>query len=287
MQKEIVILDGARTPFGEFCSSLKDVTAIDLGVVASKEAIKRSGVKAEQIKHVVFGNALQTSNDAIYMARHVGLKTGLPITTPAMTISRICGSGLQAIVSASQLLLLDEAEFALAGGAENMSQCPHAIRGARWGFDLGKGELEDTLWSSLTDPYCGFSMALTAENLAEKFKISRQEQDEFAYRSQKQAALAWEKCWLKEEIAPVELKSRKGESYFVDKDEHMRETTLEGLAKLRPYFRKDGFVTAGNASGICDGASAVVLTTKEKAQSSGLDRKEHMSELQSPTNLVC
>src|SRR3990172_3272679 len=268
--KEIVILDGARTPFGEFCSSLKDVTAIDLGVVASKEAIKRSQVKPDQINHVVFGNALQTSADAIYMARHVGLKSGLPISTPAMTINRLCGSGLQAIVSASQLLLLDEAEFVLAGGGENMSQSPHVIRGARWGFDLGKGQLEDTLWSSLTDPYCGFSMALTAENLAEKFKITRQEQDEFAYRSQKQAALAWEKSWLKEEIAPVELKNRKGESYLVDKDEHMRETTLEGLAKLRPYFRKDGFVTAGNASGICDGASAVVLTTKEKAQKLGL-----------------
>ncbi|EQB62929.1 MAG: Acetyl-CoA acetyltransferase [candidate division Zixibacteria bacterium RBG-1] len=267
--KEIVILDGARTPFGEFCSSLKDVTAIDLGVVASKEAIKRSQVKPDQINHVVFGNALQTSADAIYMARHVGLKSGLPISTPAMTINRLCGSGLQAIVSASQLLLLDEAEFVLAGGGENMSQSPHVIRGARWGFDLGKGQLEDTLWSSLTDPYCGFSMALTAENLAEKFKIPRQEQDEFAYRSQRQAALAWEKSWLKEEIAPVELK-KKGESYLVDKDEHMRETTLEGLAKLRPYFRKDGFVTAGNASGICDGASAVVLTTKEKAQKLGL-----------------
>ncbi len=270
MQKEIVILEGARTPFGEFCSSLKDVTAIDLGVVASKEAIKRSGVKPEQINHVVFGNALQTSSDAIYMARHVGLKTGLPITTPAMTISRICGSGLQAIVCAGQLLLLDEADFVLAGGAENMSQCPHVIRGARWGFDLGKGELEDTLWSSLTDPYCGFSMAMTAENLAEKLKISRQEQDEFAFRSQKQAKAAWEKCWLKEEIAPVELKNRKGETFLVEKDEHMRETTLEGLAKLRPYFRKDGFVTAGNASGICDGGAAVVLTTKEKAQKLGV-----------------
>lgn len=268
--KEIVILDGARTPFGEFCSSLKDVTAIDLGVVAAKEAIRRSQVKPEQINHVVFGNALQTSSDAIYLARHVGLKSGLPISTPAMTINRLCGSGLQAMVSGAQLLLLDEAEFVLAGGAENMSQAPHVIRGGRWGLSLGQGQLEDTLWSSLTDPYCGCSMAITAENLAEKYKISRQEQDEYAYRSQKQAALAWQNCWVKEEIAPVEIKNRKGESILVDKDEHMRETTLEGLAKLKAYFRKDGFVTAGNASGICDGAAAVVLTTKEKAQKSGL-----------------
>lgn len=268
--KEIVILEGARTPFGEFCSSLKDVTAIDLGVVASKEAIKRSQVKPDQINHVVFGNALQTSADAIYLARHVGLKSGLPISTPAMTINRLCGSGLQAMVSGAQLLLLDEADFVLAGGAENMSQAPHVIRGARWGFDLGRGQLEDTLWSSLTDPYCGCSMAITAENLAEKYKISRQEQDEYAHRSQKHAEMAWQKCWIKEEIAPVEIKTRKGESILVEKDEHMRETSLESLAKLKPYFRKDGFVTAGNASGICDGAAAVVLTTKEKAQKSGL-----------------
>lgn len=268
--KEIVILDGARTPFGEFCSSLKDVSATDLGVVASKEAVQRSQVKPEQINHVVFGNALQTSSDAIYLARHVGLKSGLPISTPAMTINRLCGSGLQAMVSGAQLLLLDEAEFVLAGGAENMSQAPHVIRGGRWGLDLGKGQLEDTLWSSLTDPYCGCSMAITAENLAEKYKISRQEQDEYAHRSQKQAGLAWQKCWIKEEIAPVEIKNRKGESILVEKDEHMRETTLEGLAKLKPYFRKDGFVTAGNASGICDGAAAVVLTTKEKAEKSRL-----------------
>lgn len=270
MSKEIVILDGARTPFGEFCSSLKDVSATDLGVVAAKEAIKRSQVKPEQFNHVVFGNALQTSADAIYLARHVGLKSGLPISTPAMTINRLCGSGLQAMVSGAQLLLLDEADFVLAGGAENMSQAPHVIRGGRWGFDLGRGQLEDTLWSSLTDPYCGCSMAITAENLAEKYKISRQEQDEYAHRSQKQAEMAWQKCWIKEEIAPVGIKNRKGESILVEKDEHMRETTLEGLAKLKPYFRKDGFVTAGNASGICDGAAAVVLTTKEKAQKSGL-----------------
>ena len=270
MSKEIVILDGARTPFGEFCSSLKDVSATDLGVVAAKEAIKRSHVKPEQINHVVFGNALQTSADAIYLARHVGLKSGLPISTPAMTINRLCGSGLQAMVSGAQLLLLDEADFILAGGAENMSQAPHVIRGGRWGFNLGQGQLEDTLWSALTDPYCGCSMAITAENLAEKYKISRQEQDEYAHRSQKQAGLAWQKCWIKEEIAPVEIKGRKGESILVEKDEHMRETTLDGLAKLKPYFRKDGFVTAGNASGICDGAAAVVLTTKEKAEKSGL-----------------
>ena len=270
MSKEIVILDGARTPFGEFCGSLKDVSATDLGVVASKEAIQRSQVKPDQINHVVFGNALQTSADAIYLARHVGLKSGLPISTPAMTINRLCGSGLQAMVSGAQLLLLDEADFVLAGGAENMSQAPHVIRGGRWGLDLGKGQLEDTLWSSLTDPYCGCSMAITAESLAEKYKISRQEQDEYAHRSQKQAGLAWQKCWIKEEIAPVEIKNRKGESILVEKDEHMRETSLENLAKLKPYFRKDGFVTAGNASGICDGAAAVVLTTKEKAEKSGL-----------------
>lgn len=267
MAKEIVVLNGARTPFAEFCGSLRSVSAIDLGVIAAGEAIKRSGIKKEWIEHVVFGNAMQTSGDAIYCARHIGLKCGLPQTVPGLTLNRICGSGLQAIIYGAQLIMLGEAEFVLAGGTENMSQCPHVIRGARWGLELGKGQMEDSLWVSLVDSYNNMGMAITAENLAERYKISREMQDEFAYRSHMTAANAQKKGWLNEEIVPVEQKNRKGEVTIVDQDEHIRsDTSLAALAKLRPVFKKDGGVTAGNASGINDGAAAVVLTDRDKAR---------------------
>ncbi|GAB4315591.1 MAG: acetyl-CoA C-acetyltransferase [Candidatus Zixiibacteriota bacterium] len=270
MATEVLICEGARTPFGEFGKSLKDISAIDLGVIATQEALKRNGLSPEKIDHVVLGNAMQTSADAIYGARHVGLKAGIPITSPALTINRICGSGLQAIVSGAQFIQLGEARHVLAGGMENMSQCPHVIRGARWGFGLGQGKLEDSLWESLHDPFCDLNMALTAERLSEKTGVTRQQMDEYAYRSFTAAANARDKGWLAEEIVPVEIKGRKGEVHRVDTDEHIRETSLEQLSKLRAVFKKDGGVTAGNASGINDGACALVVSSGEAAEADNL-----------------
>lgn len=267
MADEVVVLNGARTAFGEFCGSLRGVSATELGVAAASEAIKRSGIKREWIDQVVFGNVMQTSGDAIYFARHVGLKCGLPQAVPALTVNRLCGSGLEALVCGTRLIKSGEAEFVLAGGAENMSQAPHVIRGARWGLELGRAQMEDSLWVALVDSYNNLGMANTAENLAERYKISREACDEFAYTSQLRAADAQKKCYLSEEIVPVEVKGRKGEAVTVDKDEHIRpDTTSEGLAKLRPVFKKEGVVTAGNASGINDGAGALILTSKAKAK---------------------
>ncbi len=270
MAIDILICEGARTPFGEFGKSLKDISAIDLGVIAAQEALKRNGLSPEKIDHVVLGNAMQTSADAIYGARHVGLKTGIPITSPALTVNRICGSGLQAIVNAVQFIQLGEAKHVLAGGMENMSQCPHVIRGARWGFGLGQGKLEDSLWESLHDPFCDLNMALTAERLSEKTGVTRDQMDEYALRSFTAAANARDKGWLREEIVPVEIKGRKGQVQTVDSDEHIRETSIEQLGKLRAVFKKDGGVTAGNASGINDGACALVVSSAEAAEADGL-----------------
>ncbi|MGE5693627.1 MAG: acetyl-CoA C-acetyltransferase [Candidatus Zixiibacteriota bacterium] len=267
MTDEVVVLNGARTPFGEFCGSLRNLSATELSVKAATEAIKRSGVKPEWIDQVVFGNVMQTSGDAIYFARHIGLKCGLPQAVPALTVNRLCGSGLEALVCGSRLVKTGEAEFVLVGGGESMSQAPHVIRGARWGLELGKAQMEDSLWAALVDSYNNLGMANTAENLAERYKISREACDEFAYSSQSRAAAAQKKCHLSEEIVPVEVKGRKGDTLLVEKDEHIRpDTTLEGLAKLRAVFKKDGVVTAGNASGINDGAGALVLTSKAKAK---------------------
>lgn len=267
MADEVVVLNGARTPFGEFCGSLKNLSATELAVKASSEAIKRSGVKPEWIDQVVFGNVMQTSGDAIYFARHIGLKCGLPQAVPALTVNRLCGSGLEALICGTRLIKTGEAEFVLVGGGESMSQAPHVIRGARWGLELGRAQMEDALWVALVDSYNNLGMANTAENLAERYKISREACDEFAYSSQTRAAAAQKKCLLSEEIVPVEVKGRKGETVLVEKDEHIRpDTTLEGLAKLRAVFKKDGVVTAGNASGINDGAGALVLTSKAKAK---------------------
>ncbi len=268
--KEVVIIDGARTAFGSFGGSLKGISALDLGAYAAKGALEKSAVKPDMIDHTVMGNALQTSNDAIYGARHVSLKAGVPVDRPAVTVNRICGSGLQAIVYASQMIQLGEADICLAGGMENMSQAPHVIHGARWGLPLGKGKMDDLLWEALTDTYCDTSMAVTAENLAEKYKVSREDADEYALRSQQLAAKAQENGWFKEEITPIEIKSRKGVK-VIDTDEHIRpDASLESMAKLRPVFKKDGVVTAGNASGICDGAAVVVVASKEAAEKHGL-----------------
>lgn len=270
LTKEIVIVNGARTAFGKFGGTLKDFTATDLGVFAAKEAIRRSGVKPEEIDHAVFGNASQTSADAIYLARHVALKAGLPITVPALTLNRLCGSGFEAIIEACRQILIGESTTVLAGGAESMSQAPFVVRGTRFGTNLGQPyKFEDQLWEALTDPFCGFSMAQTAENLADKLKISRMDCDLYAYLSQMRAKDAILGGRLKEEIAPVEIKTRKGVKVF-DTDEHPRpETTVEALSTLPPYFKKDGTISAGNASGICDGAAAVIVTTMDNAKAKG------------------
>jgi acetyl-CoA acyltransferase 2 len=267
--REIVLIGGCRTAFGSFGGSLKDFTATDLGVFAAKGALERSHIAPDEVEHVIFGNALQTSNDAIYLARHVGLRSGVPEGTPALTVNRLCGSGFEAIIQAGRLLLTGEAEVVLAGGSEAMSMAPHVIHGARWGIPLGKGEMADLLWAALFDPYAGFSMAETAENLAAEYKLTREEVDRFAHESQRRTKEALDAGRFKDEIVPIEIKERKGTRIF-DTDEHPRPgTTPEILAKLPPYFKKDGLVTAGNASGIVDGASAVIVTTRERASRVG------------------
>jgi len=260
--KDIVIVNGARTPMAEYNGNFTDISAIDPGVVAAKEALRRSGFAPDEIDHVIVGNALQTSGDAIYGARHVGLKAGVPNEVPALTVNRLCGSGIQSIINAAEQIELGEATTVLAGGMENMSQAPHVIRGARKGFRLGQGAMEDSLMVALLDSYSGLYMAQTSDNLARKYNISRQEQDEFALRSQRCAADARKACRLSEEIVAVTV----GKKEFKE-DDHLRpETTLDGLAKLKPAFAKDGFVTAGNASGIVDGAAMVTVTTAENAK---------------------
>jgi acetyl-CoA acyltransferase 2 len=269
--KAIVIVNGARTPFGNFGGALRDVTAIDLGVIASKAALSRSRVDAAKIDQVIFGNVMQTSADAIYGARHVGLKAGCRIETPALTLNRLCGSGLQAIMSGAEQILLGQATYVLAGGMENMSQAPHVIRGARWGLPLGQSKLEDSLWEGLTDSYNNMPMAITAENLARQYEISRETSDAFALRSQQRAVRAAGDGYFAQEITPVEVSGRKG-TVVIDTDEGPRpDSSAEKLAKLPPRFKKDGVVTAGNASGITDGAAAVVLTTADQAERDGLE----------------
>ncbi|GCE49399.1 acetyl-CoA C-acetyltransferase [Thermosporothrix hazakensis] len=265
--QDIYLLAGARTPSGVLLGSLSQISAIDLSVIAAKEAIKRSGVEPGQIDQVVLGNVIQTSKDAIYFARHVALKAGLPIEVPALTVNRLCGSGLQAIVSAAQLLRLGEGKLALAGGGENMTQAPHVIRGARAGLKLGMSpQLEDSLWEALVDSYIGCGMAITAENLAEKYGLTREQVDEYALRSQVQARKAQEAGWLAEEIVPVTVKDRKGKPQEITQDEGIRDTSMEALAKLPARFREGGVVTAGNASGINDAAACVVLATESAVQ---------------------
>jgi acetyl-CoA acetyltransferase family protein len=266
--KDIVIVNGARTPMAEYNGHFADTSAIDLAVAASKEALTRSGYSPEEIDHVIVGNALQTSGDAIYGARHVGLKAGVPKEVPALTVNRLCGSGIQSVVNAAEQIQLGEAESVLAGGMENMSQAPFVIRGARKGLRLGAGGFEDSLMVALLDTYCGLYMAQTSDNLARKYEITREQQDEFALGSQQRAAAAMEKGIFAEEIIPVAV-GRKGEQ--ITSDDHVRpDTTMDGLAKLKPAFAKDGFVTAGNASGIVDGAAMVVVTSSERAEKKNL-----------------
>ncbi len=277
MSKQAVIVGGARTPMCEYVGTpgfgkFKGISAIDLCAHSSKAALERSKVAAEQIDHVIVGNALQTSADAIYGARHVGLKAGLPESVGALTVNRLCGSGIQSLVSGAQMILLDEATSVLAGGMENMSQAPHVLWGAREGFRLGSTpQLEDLLFGSLRDPCAELYMAQTAERLAARLGISREEQDEYALRSHQLGAAAVRQGLFAEEIEPLVIPHRKGD-VTLDTDDHIKpDTSLAALGKLRPAFGKDGTVTAGNASGIVDGAASVVLTSSQRAEADGLD----------------
>ncbi|HEX8503418.1 MAG TPA: acetyl-CoA C-acetyltransferase [Pyrinomonadaceae bacterium] len=270
MSTEIFILGGRRTPMTEYVGALKDVKAIDLGAAAARGALEASGVAAEDIDHTIVGNALQTSGDAIYGARHVALKAGVPAERPALTVNRLCGSGIQSVVSGAQMIMLGEARTALVGGMESMSMAPHVVYGARSGFGLGQGKMEDSLMVALLDTYCNTTMAGTAENLARRYEISREEQDAYALRSQREAKRAQDAGVFAEEIVPVEVKTRKG-TKVVDRDDHLRpDTTLEVLAKLPTAFSKDGFVTAGNASGIVDGAAALVIAGEDYVKEKGV-----------------
>jgi acetyl-CoA acyltransferase 2 len=263
---DVVIVAGARTPMARYTGAFSEVSAIDLATHASKEAIKRSGADPGDFDHAIFGNVMQTSADALYGARHVGLKAGLKIETPAVTVNRLCGSGIEAIAQAAQRLLLDEATMVLAGGMENMTQAPFVIRGARTGLKLGGGALEDSLFVGLTDTYCGLPMAMTAE----QYGITRKDADAYALRSQQAADAAYKECRIKEELVTVEVKQGK-KTVVVSEDDHRRpETTMETLEKLPPSFKKEGIVTAGNASGIVDGAAAVVVTREKTAKERGL-----------------
>jgi len=272
-ERDVVFLSGKRTGFGTFGGSLKDFTATELGVVSGRAALEAAQVDPGEVGHVVYGNALQTSADAIYLARHVGLGCDVPQEVPAYTVNRLCGSGFQALVSGAMEILLGDASVVLAGGTESMSQAPHVVRGARWGsLRLGEagGFFEDVLWQALTDTRCGLSMAQTAEELADRYGVTREEADAVALASQLRAARAWAEGRFEAEVAPVTIRTRKGESVYAA-DEHIRgDATAEALAALRPYFRKDGFVTAGNASGIGDGSASVVLADRAWADSRGL-----------------
>ena len=277
MTQDIVIVGGARTPMAEYVGTpgfgkFKDLSALDLGAHAGKAALERSKVDPASVDHVVFGNVLQSSLDALYGARHIGLKAGVPQAVPALTVNRLCGSGIQSIVSAAQMIQLGEATTALAGGTENMSQAPYVLYGARQGFRFGQApEMKDSLFASLYDPYADSYMAQTAERIGKRLGITREEQDAYALRSHQLGAAAVQEGRFAEEIAPVVIPSRKGD-LVVDTDDHVKpDTTLEGLARLRAAFGKEGTVTAGNASGIVDGAAAVVVTTAERAQADGLD----------------
>src|SRR5688572_3345018 len=270
---DIVFLSAVRTPFGTFGGTLKDYTAVDLTVVAAKAAMERAGISPSEIQNSSYCNVLPTTSDAIYFARHVALKGGCSIETPALTVNRLCGSGFQAVVNGAREIIMGDADVCLVGGGESMSQAPHVARGLRWGAQLGKSPvLEDLLWESLKDPVAGFSMAETAENLATEYKLDRGCVDEFALRSQTLARDAWAAGVFDAELVGVPVKNPKTkQTEDFRRDEHMRpDTTADALAKLRPYFKADGVVTAGNASGIGDGAAALVIASESWAKKRSL-----------------
>lgn len=271
MARSVVFLSAVRTAFGTQGGTLKDFNAQDLAVPTAVEALRRAGVRPDQVDQVVYGNVLQSSLDAIYMARHVGLKAGIPQEVPALTVNRLCGSGFEAIVSGAGQILLGEAKVCLVGGSEAMSMAPHVMFGLREGSKFGRPPvMKDLLWECLTDTYTGLPMAQTAEKLADLYKLTRVEVDEVAYQSQARWAAADAAGRFDDEIIPFAIKTKKGTVEF-RKDEHPRtQTTREILAGLPPFFRKDGFITAGNASGICDGAASLVLADADWAESQGL-----------------
>jgi len=272
MKKDIVILEGARTPFGAFGKAFRKHSATDLGVLAAKGALHKSGIGVSDVNGVIFGNVAQSSRDAAYIARHIGLKVGVPTHIPALAVNRLCGSGFQSVVNAAHEILLGEADCVLAGGSENMTQAPYVLRNARFGMRLGHDEIEDSLWGALTDTHINMPMAVTAENLAKDYGVTREDCDEYALLSQQRTKKAQDAGLFKEEIWPVELKKE-----TIENDEHPRgDVTLEALSKLPPIFSKDGIVTAGNASGICDGAAALVVTTKKIAKKKGLPYLGHI-----------
>ena len=271
--QDVVFLSAVRTPFGTYGGALRDVPVTDFTVAAATAAIQRAGISPEDIDSTIFGNVLYTTADSIYFSRHVALKAGCRTETPALTVNRLCGSGFQSIVSGAEEILLGDARVCLVGGADSMSQAPHVTRGLRWGVPLGKSPaLEDSLWEALRDTYVNLAMGETAENLAKRYDLSRQCVDEFALRSQLLAAQAWESGAFANEVVPVPVtnsKTRRTEMF--DRDEHLRpNTTLDGLAKLKPVFHETGVVTAGNASGIGDGAGALVIASEEFARERGL-----------------
>jgi acetyl-CoA acetyltransferase family protein len=272
MSNDVVFLSAVRTPFGTFGGTLKDVTVSDLTTVAAKAAIERAGIAPGEIDSTILGNVLYTTADSAYFARHVSLKAGCSQDSSALTLNRLCGSGFQSIVSGAHEILLGDSSACLVGGADSMSQAPHVAR-VRWGIPLGKTpQLEDVLWAALTDSYVNLPMAETAENLADQYKLDRSSVDEFALRSQHLARDAWAAGAFKDEIVPVPVKNPKTKQIeMFEKDEHMRpDSTIEGLAKLKPVFRENGVVTAGNASGIGDGAGALVISSEKFASDRGL-----------------
>jgi len=267
----VFIVAAKRTAFGTYGGKLKDVTATRLQEVCAKAALEAGKVNPELVNSVIMGNVLQSSKDAIYMARHVGLRCGVPIPVPALIVNRLCGSGFQAVINGAQEIMLGETQIALVGGTENMSQAPYAVRNIRFGTRLGMDlQLEDVLWAGLTDSYTGFPMAITAENLAEQYGLSREDCDNYALQTQQRWGKAQESGVYKAEIVPTEVKGKKGPEMF-EVDEHPRpKTAIEGLAKLPSVFKKGGVVTAGNASGVCDGAAALVIATEEACKTHNL-----------------
>ncbi len=269
-KREVVVLSGIRTPIGTFGGSLKDIPPTDLAGKVVANAVERSGLNAEDIDHVVFGNVTHSDRRDMYMSRVATLKGGLPESTPALTVNRLCGSGLQAVISAAQLVLLGDADAVVAGGAESMSRVPYWLPNARWGARMGDAQMVDAMTGALTCPMNDTHMGITAENVAEKWGISREEQDQLAAESHNRAENAISNNYFQDQILPIEVKTRKGMVTF-DNDEHVRMgAKAEDMGKLRPVFKKDGSVTAGNASGLNDAAASIVMMEREAAEAKGL-----------------